>query len=129
MTVVWAAVLFALAMFSRGGGHVVEIGLSIASVLWGAMLGVFLLGTLTRRAGETGTIIGMAAGVAVNLALWLQPHALNFSIAGHALLLPKIAWTWWVLIGSMVTCVVGYGASLVFPDPVLPSRIAVEEVE
>ncbi len=36
MTVVWAAILFALAMFSRGGGHVVEIGLSIASVLWGA---------------------------------------------------------------------------------------------
>jgi len=30
MTVVWAAILFALAMFSRSGGHVVEIGLSIA---------------------------------------------------------------------------------------------------
>jgi SSS family transporter len=122
MTVVWAGVLFALAMFSRGGGHVVEIGLSIASVLWGAMLGVFLLGTLSRRAGETGTIIGMAAGVVVNLALWLQPHALTFSIAGHARVLPKIAWTWWVLIGSLVTCVVGYSASLLFPDRVLTAK-------
>ncbi|HEX4067522.1 MAG TPA: sodium:solute symporter [Acidobacteriaceae bacterium] len=119
MTVVWAGVLFALAMFSRGGGHVVEIGLSIASVLWGAMLGVFLLGTLSRRAGETGTIVGMAAGVVVNLALWLQPHAIAFSIAGHALVLPKIAWTWWVLIGSLVTCAVGYTASFVFPDRVM----------
>jgi len=116
MTVVWATVLFALAMFSRGGGHVVEIGLSIASVLWGAMLGVFLLGTLSRRAGERGTIWGMAAGVAVNLLLWLRPRALSFSIAGHGITVPQIAWTWWVLIGSMVTCAVGYTVSLLFPE-------------
>ena len=51
----------------------------------------------------------------VNLALWLQPHALTFSIAGHARVLPKIAWTWWVLIGSLVTCAVGYSASPVVP--------------
>lgn len=117
MTVLWALVLFVLAMFSRGGGHVVEIGLSIASVLWGGMLGVFLLGTLTRRAGESGTIAGLAAGVLVDLLLWIQPHALSFSVAGHAMVLPKIAWTWWVLIGSLVTCAVGYTASLIFPDP------------
>jgi SSS family transporter len=116
MTVVWAAVLFALAMFSRSGGHVVEIGLSIASVLWGAMLGVFLLGTLSRRAGERGTILGMAAGVAINLLLWLQPHALTFAVAGHEFFLPKIAWTWWVLIGSLTTCAVGYAASLLLPE-------------
>lgn len=122
MTVVWAAVLFALAMFSRSGGHVVEIGLSIASVLWGAMLGVFLLGTLSRRAQERGTIFGMVAGVAINLLLWLQPHALTFSIAGRLLTLPKIAWPWWVLIGSLVTCAVGYLASLVFPDAVNPDE-------
>lgn len=116
MTVAWAAVLFALAMFSRGGGHVVEIGLSIASVLWGAMLGVFLLGTLSRRADERGTIFGMVAGVVVNLLLWLQPRALAIPFDGRMLILPKIAWTWWVLIGSMVTCVVGYTASVLFPE-------------
>ncbi len=122
MTVVWAAVLFALAMFSRSGGHVVEIGLSIASVLWGAMLGVFLLGTLSRRAGERGTMIGMAAGVAINLLLWLQPHPLAVPFAGRTLILPKIAWTWWVLIGSLVTCAVGYTASLLFPEPAIPGE-------
>jgi SSS family solute:Na+ symporter len=123
MTVVWAGVLFALAMFSRSGGHVVEIGLSIASVLWGAMLGVFLLGTLTRRASERGTIIGMTAGVAINLFLWIQPHSLTLRIAGRAVVLPKIAWTWWVLIGSLVTCAVGYCASLVLPEPILPVEV------
>ncbi len=126
MTLVWAGVLFALAMFSRGGGHVVEIGLSIASVLWGAMLGVFLLGTLSRRADERGTIAGMVAGVLVNLLLWLQPHALTVSIAGHAVLVPKIAWTWWVLIGSLVTCLVGYTASLLFPEGERRTEEAVE---
>jgi Na+/proline symporter len=116
MTVVWAAILFALAMFSRGGGHVVEIGLSIASVLWGAMLGVFLLGTLSRRASERGTLFGMAVAVVVNLLLWIQPHALTFTFAGHELVLPKIAWTWWVLIGSLITCVIGYAAGWLFPE-------------
>jgi solute:Na+ symporter, SSS family len=116
LTVVWAVVLFVLAMFSRNGGHVVEIGLSIASVLWGAMLGVFLLGTLTRRANQGGTIAGMAAGVGVNLLLWLQPHAVTLPVGGHGLTIPKIAWTWWVLIGSLVTCAVGYGVSVVFPE-------------
>jgi Na+/proline symporter len=117
MTVVWAAILFALAMFSRSGGHVVEIGLSIASVLWGAMLGVFLLGTLNRRAGERGTLFGMAVAVAVNLLLWIQPHPLAFTVAGHNLILPKIAWTWWVLIGSLITFVIGTGAGWLFPEP------------
>ena len=127
MTIAWAVVLFALAMLSRRGGHVVEVGLSIASVLWGAMLGVFLLGTLSRRADERGAIVGMIAGVAVNLLLWLQPHALTFSVAGHAEIFPKIAWTWWVLIGSLVTCAVGYTASLLFPEPGIRAQRSIHD--
>ncbi len=122
MTVVWAAILFALAMFSRGGGHVVEIGLSIASVLWGAMLGVFLLGTLSRRAGERGTLFGMAVAVVVNLLLWIQPHALSLQFGTHAFVLPKIAWTWWVLIGSLITCIIGYVSGWLFPEPTPPNE-------
>ena len=58
-TIVWGLVLFALAILSRRGGKVVEVGLSIASVAYGALLGVFLLGVLTRRANERGSMIGM----------------------------------------------------------------------
>jgi solute:Na+ symporter, SSS family len=126
MTMVWAAMLFALAMFSRGGGHVVEIGLSIASVLWGAMLGVFLLGTLSRRADERGTLAGMTAGVAVNLVLWLQPGAMAIPLTGRVVSVPKIAWTWWVLIGSLVTCGVGYAVSVLFPERAVRQEEAVE---
>ncbi len=117
ITIGWSVVLFALALLSRRGGHVVEVGLSIASALSGAMLGVFLLGALSRRTTENGAMAGMLAGVAVNLLLWLQPHDLNVSLLGIPFTLPKIAWTWWVLVGSVLTFVVGYFASLISLRP------------
>lgn len=104
MTFGWAAVLLFLAILSRSGGHVLEIGLSIASVLYGGMLGVFLLGTVTRRATETGAMIGLIAGCVVNVMLWRQSGPLSV----YGFVLPKIAWTWYVLIGSTVTFVLGY---------------------
>ena len=97
-TVGWALVLFLLAILSRRGGHVVEIGLSIASVAYGALLGVFLLGVLTRRADERGAMVGMVCGFVLNLCLW------RFT---------KVPWTWWVMIGSGATFAVGYGASVI----------------
>ncbi len=69
-TVFWGLVLFVLAIASRRGGKVVELGLSIASVAYGALLGVFLLGVLTRRANERGSMIGMAVGFCANLYIW-----------------------------------------------------------
>jgi SSS family transporter len=115
MTFFWALVLFVLALLSRGGGHVVEVGLSIASVAYGALLGVFLLGTLTRGATETGAMIGMAGGFAINLFLWKQPHALLLNLGSAHFIFPKIAWTWFALIGSLCTFLLGWAASAVLP--------------
>jgi SSS family transporter len=113
-TVMWALVLFAVAVYSifaGGKGHVVEIGLSIASVAYGALLGVFLLGTLTRYATQAGAIVGMICGFALNLLLWLDPNP----IALGPITIPHIAFTWYVLIGSIVTFVVGTLASFLLP--------------
>ena len=110
-TAVWTAVLFALALLSRGGGHVVEVGLSIASVAYGSLLGVFLLGTLARRATEGGAIVGMVAGLGLNLLLWKQSGPLHLPFPGGAIMFPKIAWTWFVLAGSLTTLSVGWLAS------------------
>src|SRR5690242_6235592 len=105
-TVLWGVILFGLALLSRHGGRVVEIGLTIISVAYGALLGVFLLGILTRRANEFGAMIGMACGLALNLYLWLG--ASHFaSWAGF-----RIAFTWLVAIGTVVTFAIGYGVSL-----------------
>jgi SSS family transporter len=106
-TVMWALVLFAVAVYAvhaGGKGNVVEIGLSIASVAYGCLLGVFLLGTLTKYATQGGAIVGMVTGFAVNLALWQFPGKV----------LPHVAWTWYVLIGASVTFVSGSLASLIF---------------
>ncbi len=119
-TVLWALVLFAVAVYSvhaGGKGHVVEIGLSIASVAYGALLGVFLLGTLTRYATQGGAIAGMIVGFALNVALWLQKgpiHLHNLPLVGN-MTLPLVAWTWYVFIGAVVTFAVGSIASLLFP--------------
>jgi Na+/proline symporter len=96
-TVVWALVLFALAILAlHRVGRVVEVGLQIASVAYGALLGVFLLGVLTKRANQIGASVGMVCGLMMELYLWRWSH---------------VAFTWWVFIGTSVTFVAGYGAS------------------
>jgi SSS family transporter len=96
-TVAWAMTLFVLALWSRRSGRVLEVGLSIASVAYGALLGVFLLGVLTRRANQRGTIVGMAFGLAVEIYVWFAT---------------RVPWTWYVAIGSAVTFFSGYVASV-----------------
>ena len=119
-TIFWAVALFAIALYSiqaGGKGHVVETGLSIASVAYGCLLGVFLLGTLTRYATQSGAILGMIFGFAVNLALWQSalPHPFVPMPA-----IPHIAFTWYVLIGSVVTFALGS----LFSVPLLCRRSA-----
>jgi SSS family transporter len=123
-TFLWALVLFALAILSRGGGHVVEVGLSIASVAYGALLGVFLLGTLTRNANENGATLGMITGFALNLFLWRQTAALHWTLAGHSFTLPHVAWTWYVPLGTLVTFCVGYLCSLLLRGTRKPQAAA-----
>jgi SSS family transporter len=95
-TVFWALVLVAIGIVARHWGSVLESGLSIASVTLGLLLGVFLLGVLTRRVGQNAASFGVLAGLAVIL------YVRGFT---------PIAFTWWVLIGSVSTFAAGYAAS------------------
>jgi solute:Na+ symporter, SSS family len=106
-TFVWALVLFALAILSlHKVARVVEVGLTIASVAYGALLGVFLLGVLTKRANQTGAMIGMFFGFCVELYLWLGT---------------KVPWTWYVAIGTAVTFGIGYAVSLLSRNGTTPT--------
>jgi SSS family solute:Na+ symporter len=98
-TVFWGVILFGVGLLARHWGRVLEAGLSIASILYGALLGVFLLGLLTRRVGERSAITGMVAGL---VTILLTRHA--------------VAYTWYVLVGSLATVVTGYLASFIFRD-------------
>ncbi len=117
-TVGWGCLLFLLAIVSRHGGRVIELGLSIATVAYGALLGVFLLGVLTRKANETGSMIGMAAGFCSNVYIWQGSsilgwfeHATGTHLSTLALSRP-IPFPWYVPIGSIITFAVGYSCSL-----------------
>jgi SSS family transporter len=100
-TFFWAMLLFGLAILAlHKVGRVVEVGLQIASVAYGAMLGVFLLGVLTRKTNQRGAMVGMLFGFGLELYLW-RTH---------------VPWTWWVLIGTIVTFTVGYTASLLLRE-------------
>src|SRR5437870_11315892 len=101
-TLFWALLLFGLAVLSlHKVGRVIEVGLQIASVAYGALLGVFLLGVLTRRANQNGAMVGMLCGFLIELYIWLGT---------------RVPWTWYVAIGTIVTFVVGYAASIVFQN-------------
>jgi SSS family transporter len=95
-TVFWGVVLAAIALVASQWGSVLESGLRIASVTLGILLGLFLLGVLTKRPGEKAAITGVAAGLS---AMLYVKFALN------------IPFTWWVMIGSGVTFGVGYLSS------------------
>lgn len=104
VTVFWGVVLALLAivsLLSRGMKSVLEIGLTIASITYGSMVGVFLLGVLTRRANEKGSIVGMSLGLVSMLCVWY---------------FTTIAFTWYVLIGTVITFSVGYLSSLAFQE-------------
>ncbi len=95
-TIGWAGVLAGIALFASQWGSVLESGLSIASVTLGILLGVFLLGVLTKRPGERAAITGVVAGAVVMVFVKLGT---------------QIPFTWWVPIGSAATFGSGYLAS------------------
>jgi SSS family transporter len=90
MTLLWGLVLMAFG-FVRWG-PLLEAGLTVAALPLGCLLGLFLLGTLDRSATALGAFTGMVAGLAAILSVFA---------------LTRVAFTWYVLVGSSVTFLVG----------------------
>ncbi len=104
MSLVWAFVLAGAAMiFIQTPRTVVELALSIASYTYGGLLGTFLLGVFYRQVKETAAMVGFFTGI-ISMTL-----VISFT---------SIAWTWYTLIGVIVTIAVG----LISHRYVLPGR-------
>ena len=96
-TVAWGIVQLAVAI----GGQfmersVLDAGLAVLGFASGAVLGAFLLGTLVPSVTERDTFRGMIAGLLVMTAVWWDG---------------RIAFTWYVLIGSVTTCLIALVSS------------------
>ncbi len=103
VTVLWGVILLGVGIIARRleEQSVLEAGLIVASIGYGCLLGVFLLGTLTRRAGQTSAMIGMLAGLAIVI---------------YVKFFTPIAFTWYVAIGSATTLGVAFVASLLLEE-------------
>ena len=96
MTLFWGVVLVVLGV--RQWGPLLTAGLTIASITFGSLLGLFLLGFLFKRATARGALIGMFVGLAA--ILWIHFYT-------------PLVWTWYVLVGAGITFVSGALASLI----------------
>jgi len=78
--------------------NILWFAFQILSLTGGPMLGVFLLGLLTKRKSNRANIPAMLASTAVCLVLLL--------LIKHEIL--KLGWSWLIVIGTAITFVMGY---------------------
>jgi solute:Na+ symporter, SSS family len=103
LTLIVGIIQIAVAIaFMRTGESALSLALSVASLINGPILGVFLVGTFLKNSREIHALIGMAASIVLML---------------YILLGTKIAWTWYALIGSVTTLAIAWIASLVLTKP------------
>jgi solute:Na+ symporter, SSS family len=108
LTLAWGVVQIAVALVVRHQQRsALDQALSIASLINGPILGVFLVGTFLRRVSQPPALIGMLASIAAMLYLFFAT---------------RIAWTWYVFIGSSVTLIVAWLASFAFTPAAGRSR-------
>jgi len=100
--VAWGILLMAVALLARQWGSVLQAGLSIASIVYGSLLGVFLLGLFTRRVGEIAAMCGMSVGLVLLL---------------YVRFATPIAFTWYVMIGASATFATAVLVSLIIKEP------------
>ncbi len=107
------AIAFAYVNVRNPGLTIIPVALGIAGYILGPMLGVFLLGMLTRtRGSDGGNVLAVTAGLLTILTLsgrlfdaidYFRP-GLPTSFPNW---LPKIEFTWYAMVGALATLAVG----------------------
>ncbi len=110
------ATLAAQAVLRNATLTIIPIAIGCLGYTYGALLGVFLLGMLTRtRGADRSNVLAMALGIASVLTLCKVPIPGTESTFGFFLpdAWPAISWPWYVFIGCTVTFMV----SILFKTP------------
>jgi len=103
LTLGWAAVLTGGALAFGGNSQpVVVVALSIASITYGGLLGTYIM-SASPRVRQRDVIRAILAGTAVMIVVVLiKPGPLA-----------RLAWPWYVPLGTVITLAVGYGSSVI----------------
>ena len=98
---------------------VVIVALGIASFTYGGLLGGFFLGIFWSRAIQRDAILGMSVAIFIMaFIVFAGPISAAYpSLAGTLAPFGKIAWPWYVLIGTLITLAVGILSSFTHPEP------------
>jgi Na+/proline symporter len=83
------------------------------------MLGGFFLGLFWRRAVQRDAILGMSVGIFTMafIVFAKQISAVAPSLAAALGPVARVAWPWYVLIGTAITLTVGVLSSFTHPAP------------
>lgn len=103
LTAMWGVVQITTGMFAAFylTRSMVDQVLDIQSFTNGVILGIFFLGTFTKRVQSPAAIIGIVVGAAVMLLVKFRT---------------PVSWQWYVLIGSTTTFMVGWLASRIIGE-------------
>ena len=112
-TLLWTAVLVGGALlFRRREAPVVVVALSIASLTYGALLGTFVLARF-RRVRQRDAVLALLLGAAL-MAVLVFAAPLEGALGGVPVLraLGRLAWPWYVPVGTALTVGIGLAASV-----------------
>jgi len=98
ITVIWGILITALALVADGLDRtVIEAINKVGSAFYGPVLATFVVGLGIKRVGGTAMVIGLVAGVSLNLTAWLTAWPMH--------------WMWWNVMGFGVTLALAVGLS------------------
>lgn len=87
--------------------------LTVAGLVNGPVLGLFLVGAMSKRVPQAAAVAGMVTSVVVMTGVWWF-----LSVPGPR----QVAWPWYPLIGTTIVIAVAFGLT-----PLLPRRVEEEE--
>jgi Na+/proline symporter len=100
ISLIWTIVIIGISiLFNYTSKPLVEVALSIASVTYGGMMGIFLLGRFFTGFSEKAAIAGLVTGILANLIIFFATD---------------IFWLWYVSIGFFVSFGSGFVYNKIF---------------
>lgn len=92
MMVFWGIVLMMVAYLSRETKSVLDLGMSVASLTLGSLLGAMLLAIFFKKGNGVGVAMAMIVSFLTIWFLWIKGW---------------VFWPWYVLLGTIITLTVG----------------------
>ena len=126
-TLLWGTILVIGALlFRQREAPVVVVALSIASLTYGPLLGAFVLARF-RRVGERDVVLALVgASVVMAVVVFAGPLAAWLGRPAMLVGMSRLAWPWYVPLGTTLTVGIGLGASL-RPAPQTHGRTGARE--